>query len=278
MNKIFVILFLFFGLSCTSPEEEPSPLKEKRVIQLSDPLFEGLHQVVVRQSKDAVYKKSVEYEAYPFNEVLIKAFPDWKDLLSEDAQLILRAVGDYAPVMSFADGFSGRAFLATKIAGRTREKPYDCWTEGGNEHCDLGYFLIWTDGIYPDRPQPWGTFELEVVQFEEIYKDAIPNVDASRVAAGFKLYRKYCIECHQVNFTGGGKATEHVVRPVALDQNTLNFFLFQYRNANPVTYMPDFNGILTEDEAEQIFAYLDHMFQHQNICQLNPRDSRCTEM
>lgn len=266
--------FFVFLIACTSPEEETISWDTKTV-QLEEGFLDGLHKIVVKQTEDVVFKKEVDYEAYPLSEVLIKAFPGWKDLLAADAMLVMRASGGYAPQMPFSEGFSGRVFLATNIAGRGEENPYDCWMEGGKEHCDLGYFIIWTDGYYPERPQPWGTYELEVVQFEKAYADAIPHSEATAIAGGFELYRKYCIECHRVNFVGGSMGTEHVVREFPLDQEVLDNFVFQFRKNNPATFMPDFNDILTKTDTESILAYLDHMNQHQNICQKLPDDPRC---
>jgi len=256
-------LLVVFSCSGFMSEKDNIVDKEKRLVSLNKELLKGLHKVVVVQAPDPVYKRNVAYEAYPLSEVLTKAYPDWKELIANDAMLIMRATGDYTPMMSFSDGFSGRAYLATNIAGRSKDNPYDCWTEGGEEHCDLGYFLIWTDGFYPERPQPWGTYEMEVVQFEEVYADAIPNTDDEKVNAGFNLYRKYCIECHRVNDAGGSKATEHVARDIPLQQNTLEFFLFQFRKNNPSTYMPDFSDILTKNDAEKIMAYIDYMSRNQ---------------
>ena len=274
----YISIFLLFCVSCTdSPQLEASKILNS-VVKLERPLFDGISKVIVRQNPDAVYHRDVSYEAYPLSEVLIKAYPDWKQLLQQDAVLVMRAVGGYEPQMPFSDAFSGRVYLATNMLGRGPEQPYDCWMEGGEEHCDLGYFVIWTDGFYPERPQPWGTFEFEVVMFEEAFGDAIPNTDAPLVLEGFAKYRQYCLECHQINFVGGNKATEHVARPISLDQKALNYYLFNYRKHNSMTYMPDFNDKLSLDDAEEIMAYLDHMQQNQNICNLHPEDPRCAEL
>ena len=248
------------------------------VVPLTDSLFQGMKQVVVSQEEDVVFKRPMQYQAYAFNEVLIRAFPNWKELLQEDAVLIMRAPGDYAPQMPFSDAFSGRVYLASQKVGGTEEQPYDCWEEGGEEHCDLGYFVIWTDGYYPDRPQPWGTYELEVVDFTSAYAAAIPNTNEQLVQEGFTTYRQYCLECHRVNFAGGIKATEHVVRKVPLERPLLEHFLFRFRKYDATTYMPDYNGILDSVDVDRIFAYVDFMSREQNACENAPQDERCVEV
>ncbi len=276
--KMTLPFFTCLLLSCDQKQQEESLTISNPIVQLNDDLFEGMNKVVVHQSPDAVYKKDVSYEAFPLSEVLIKAYPEWKELLQQDAVLIMRAIGGYVPQMPFSDGFSGRVYVATNIEGRGSDQAYDCWDEGGEEHCDLGYFLIWTDGFYPERPQPWGTYEFEVIPFETAYGDAIPQSSEMNVIAGFNKYRKYCIECHQINFVGGNKATEHIARKIPLEQNLLDHFLFNFRKLDPTTYMPDFNGILTPGDSKEIMAYIDHMQTHQNYCVSEPDDPRCEEL
>lgn len=253
-----------------------SPRATNRVVSLDAGLFEDLHTVIVAQHPDVVYGRNVDYEAYPLAELLAVAFPDWKRLLAEDAVLILRASGGYEPIMLFSDAFQGKAYVAVRIAGRDDEEPYDCWTEGGEEHCDLGYFLIWTDGFYPDRPQPWGTYELEVVRFENAFGDTIPLTDDERVQEGYALYKQYCIECHRINGQGGGKATDHVIRGGPVTPELLEFFLTSYRKANPASYMPDFSEVLSAGDIEALYRYLSHMSTEQNRCLIEPADPRCT--
>ena len=262
LHHLLVALALVVLLSCQTSEQQATPTSTSNaIVPLNDTLFQNLHKVQVSQEPDAVFKRDIIYDAYPLSAVLIEAFPNWKSLINEDAVLLMRATGGYEPQMAFSDGFSGRAFVATNIYGRPADDPYDCWEEGGEEHCDLGYYFIWTDGFYPERPQPWGTYELEVVSFEEIYAKVIPETDHKPILQGFESYRKYCLECHRINDLGGSKGTEHVQRSAKLDQKTLDFFLFEYRKSNPATYMPDFSEILTTEQAAEILAYLDFMYE-----------------
>lgn len=256
---ILVILLAMFGCSQSNKQVNSPETSLERIVTLDDKLLAGLHQVIVSQTPDIVFNRDLNYSAYPLSEVLIKAFPDWKELLAQDAVLIMRATGGYAPQMAFSDGFSGRAFIATNIEGRPTDQPYDCWQEGGEEHCDLGYYFIWTDGNYPERPQPWGTYELEVVQFEDVYGKIIPQTKDEVVLSGFETYQKYCLECHRINDLGGSKGTEHAQRPAPLQLETLKFFIFEYRKNNPSTYMPDFSEILKEKDANELMAYIDFM-------------------
>ena len=247
-----------------------------RIVVLEPGLFSDLHTVVVSQHPDVVYGRDVDYEAYPLAELLVAAFPDWKRLLADDAVLILRASGGYEPIMLFSDAFQGKAYMAVRIAGRGGGDPYDCWTEGGEEHCDLGYFLIWTDGLYPDRPQPWGTYELEVVRFEDAFGDTIPLTDDIRVQQGYVAYKQYCIECHRINFQGGGKATDHVIRSGPISLEVLEFFLTSYRKTNPASYMPDFSDVLSPGDIDALYRYITHMSTAQNRCLAEPPDPRCS--
>jgi len=255
--------------------EPVSAVPEANVVSLTEEVFAALHPVVVHQAADAVYSTSIDYSAYPLAELLANVYPDWKRLIDDEAVLVFRASGDYEPFMLFSEAFVGTAYVATRIAGRGTEAPYDCWTEGGEEHCDLGYFLIWTDGNYPDKPQPWGIREIAVARFESAYGDTMPRTDDPQVQAGYAAYKQYCIECHRINFQGGGKATDHVVRggPVTLD--LLEFFLHRYRKLNPASYMPDFSGVLDSDETAAIYRYISHMSAEQNLCRGEPADSRC---
>ena len=245
------------------------------VVSLGHGALAELHPVIVNQANDAVYSRNVDYVAYSLAEVLAKFYPDWKRLINNEAVLVFRASGDYEPFMLFSEAFLGTAYLATQIAGRSAERPYDCWTEGGEEHCDLGYFLIWTDGNYPDKPQPWGVHELEVVRFESAYGETIPRTPDPEVQAGYAAYKQYCIECHRVNFQGGGKATDHVIRGGPLTLESLRFFLHRYRQLNPASYMPDFSGVLSDHETAAIYRYIRHMSDEQNLCHGEPRDPRC---
>jgi cytochrome c2 len=275
MGRLLKFTFLFTLVACTSNLDKTGESVSSRIVTLNEELFEGLHKVHVTQTPDLIYKRDVDYDAYPLSEVLIKAFPNWKSHVANNAMLIMRSSEGQTPVMAFSEGFSGRAFLATNFVGRGADKPYDCWKEGSIEYCDLGYFMIWTDGLFPERPQPRSTTELEVVQFEEAFKSVIPDTESEQVHAGFSLYRKYCIECHRVNFLGGTLATEHVARTVPVGKKLLDYYLFQFRDSLPSTYMPDFNGILDNRDADGIAAYLDYMNKHQNICDITPLDSRC---
>ncbi|MEO1203944.1 MAG: cytochrome c [Pseudomonadota bacterium] len=246
-----------------------------QVVTLDDALFAGLQPVTVAQTPDVVYSKDVRYTAYPLAQVLVEAYPDWKRLIERDAVLIMRASGGYEPFMLFSEAFAGRAFVAVSLAGRMPDDPYDCWTEGGEQHCDLGYFVIWTDGLYPDRPQPWGTYELEVVRYEDAFGDTIPVSDDAAVHAGYTLYKQYCIECHRINFQGGRKATDHVVRGAPLTRELLDFFVRDYRKANPATYMPDFGEVLSAEQVDALYRYIRHMSENQNLCRDADRDPRC---
>jgi mono/diheme cytochrome c family protein len=246
-----------------------------RVAALDDALLDGLQTVVVSQSPDTVYGHEVDYEAWPMARIVTLAYPDWKQLVARDAVLILRAHGGYEPLMMFSKALTGEAYVTRRIAGRSADAPYDCWTEGGSEHCDLGRFLVWTDGRYPERPQPWGLRELVVVDFVDAFGRAIPDSDDPQVREGFELYKQYCIECHRVNFQGGRKATDHVVRDVKVSRESLAFFVHQYRRVNPATYMPDYRGILDGGDIDRLHAYLAHMFEHQNVCDRRPPDPRC---
>lgn len=249
----------------------------ERVVAFDERLFDGLGTVVVSQSPDIVYGRDVDYEAWPLAQVAARAFPDWKQLLAGDAVLILRAHGGYEPLMMFSDAFTGSAFVTRRIAGRTAGSPYDCWIEGGSKHCDLGYFLVWTDGFYPDRPQPWGITEIELVDFAAAFGNTVPRSDDSQVLAGFEAWKHYCIECHRVNFEGGSKATDHVVRGGPLTRELLAFFVRDYRRANPASWMPDFSNILGERDIDALYRYLSHMYRHHNVCSGTRPDPRCPE-
>jgi len=265
----FLALFAADGLAAGQRAEAG------RVAALDDALLDGLQTVVVSQSPDTVYGHDVDYEAWPMARIVTHAFPDWKRLVARDAVLILRSHGGYEPLMMFGEALTGEAYVTRRIAGRSADAPYDCWTEGGSEHCDLGRFLVWTDGRYPERPQPWGLRELVVVDFVDAFGLAIPDSEDREVQQGFDLYKQYCIECHRVNFQGGRKATDHVVRDMKVSREALAFFVHQYRRVNPATYMPDYGEILDARDIDRLHAYLEHMFEHQNVCDRNPPDSRC---
>ena len=240
-----------------------SSMEHSPVRTLSEDLFENLPVVRVWQERDILYNQPILYEAVPLDSLLKAAFPDIKDYAERDYTLVLRAKGGYEPIISLDAAMSGKAFVVRSIVGLDTEEGYPCWREAGQINCNPEYFVIWTDGYYPERPQPWGLFEVQLMPAQFLSQAIAPKDNSPEVSRGYTTYLKYCIECHNIGGVGGGVATDHAVRNRPVDRNLLRFFLFEFAERSPETSMPDFSGVLEQQDVSELQKYLKHMFMVQ---------------
>lgn len=261
--RYFVVLAVVFSLEPPSQllaAGAESGIAPPPARSLSQELLESLPEARVWQENDILFGKPVQYEAVALTELLEAVFPDIHKYVALDYFLVLRAKGGYEPIVSLREAMSGRAFVTKAIAGLSAEAPLPCWEEAGQTNCNPHYFLIWSDGYYPDRPQPWGLTALELLPSDYLSQALAPRSDSLSISNGHGIYLQYCIECHSIKGVGGGVATDHVARDRPIATDTLRFFLFEFAKRDSEARMPDFSGLLDQQDVTDLQRYLEHMF------------------
>lgn len=75
------------------------------------------------------------------------------------------------------------------------------------------YYLVWDSNKFPERKQgaawPYQVVAIERASWSEQYSAVLPPPKSSKqVQHGFAVFRRYCLNCHQVNGQGGSMAVD----------------------------------------------------------------------
>lgn len=126
------------------------------------------------------------------------------------------------------------------------------------------FYLVWElDDSEQARseayPWPYQLTSIELLK-EYLVPDIAPLNDASaEVKAGYQVFSKHCMRCHQVNGIGGSLGPELTRRNgmvSVLTKHELRMLVTNVRQFFPQSAMPVFEKILSESDVNNVVDYL----------------------
>lgn len=217
----------------------------------------------IKVGHDPVYNKAKAYEAYPLAEILNKiVVPD--SLKTDELVIVFTATDGYRVAMAYSDAIAEQGFIAFRDNGEENKKWLD-FKFGKQTMTPAPFYLVWPKIGLDEWRYPW-PFQLASLSLEPAkayFGAAAPATNTNaQVNKGFMLFSRYCIRCHSVNLAGGKVGPE-----LNIPKNITEYFKEQelpkfILNANAYragTKMPNFESIITTDDAEDIVSYLKQM-------------------
>ena len=217
----------------------------------------------VKVSHDPVYKTAKEYQAYPLAEILSKITVS-DSLKTDELVIVFTSADGYKVSMAYNDAITEQGFIAFKDNAATENKNWLDFKFGKQTMTPAPFYLVWPKKGLDEWRYPW-PFQLVSLSLQpaKAYFGAAAPVHAdARINNGFMLFSRYCIRCHSVNLSGGKVGPE-----LNIPKNITEYFKEQelpkfILNANAYragTKMPNFESIITTDDAENIVHYLKQM-------------------
>ena len=250
----------------TGNNEEMMALASQK-IDIDHEIFKhyGIEPVEITRDFDPAWKREVRMLAYPLDEFVRKAVEDFDKKLAEDAELMAYSFTGYAPILPLEHTQWGTGYIAFQEVGRPADDPWPAFMEGKVERENIGFYMVWTDGYYPERVEPWGLETLYVLPYAAKYRDALPDEQDERAMAGFEVFKTYCIECHSMNLAGGATAPELNLPMNVLefrDPGTTREYIANRPKFRARSTMPDYSETLSEEQLSDLMYYLSAMQAH----------------
>ena len=217
----------------------------------------------VKVSHDPVYKTAKEYQAYPLAEILKKiTVPD--SIKTDELVIVFTSADGYKVSMAYSDAIAEQGFIAFKDNTATENKNWLDFKFGKQTMTPAPYYLVWPKKNLDEWRYPW-PFQLVSLSLQPArvyFGAAAPARSDVRINNGFSLFSRYCIRCHSVNLSGGKVGPE-----LNIPKNISEYFKEQelsgfIRNATAYragTKMPNFESIITANDAQDIVHYLIQM-------------------
>lgn len=178
--------------------------------------------------------------------------------------MVFTATDGYKVAMAYSDAIAEQGFIAFRDNGEENKKWLD-FKFGKQTMTPAPFYLVWPKIGLDEWRYPW-PFQLASLSLEPAkayFGAAAPATNTNaQVNKGFMLFSRYCIRCHSVNLAGGKVGPE-----LNIPKNITEYFKEQelpkfILNANAYragTKMPNFESIITTDDAEDIVSYLKQM-------------------
>ena len=216
----------------------------------------------IKVSHDPIYNKAKEYEAYPLAEILNKiVVPD--SLKAVDLVIVFTATDGYKAAMAYSDAIAEQGFIAFRDKGAESKKWLD-FKFGKQTMTPAPYYLVWPKkGLDEWRyPWPFQLVSLSLQPAKAYFGTAAPASSNAQVNNGFVLFSRYCIRCHSVNLSGGKVGPElNIPKNITeyFKEQELPKFILNATAYRAGTKMPNFESIITADDAQDIMSYLKQM-------------------
>lgn len=226
--------------------------------------------------QDPVYKTVKRYRGF--------WLPDIGDLLGEVPEgtdaLEFRAADGYKTRISLNEvrQKSPRGLLAFRDASYREE--WEPFMHGKERITPGPWYLVWekTDQV-PVHSLPWPYQVVEIgfvntkANFAAISPENLPDsafagaIQSNAVRAGFALFEAHCLKCHSVNLVGGTLGPElNYPRNITeyWPRETLLAFIRDPNGFRARSKMPAFGNVLSEEQLEQVRAYLEWIAEYKN--------------
>ncbi|MGZ8095787.1 MAG: c-type cytochrome [Methylosarcina sp.] len=212
---------------------------------------------------DPVYKASKEYQAYPLREIL-KHLPKPASFNVDDQMIVFTAVDGYKVAMAYQDSMSEEGFIAFKDNAAPENKKWLEFKFGKQTMTPAPYYLVWPKKGLDEWRYPW-PFQLVSISLQpakSYFGAAAPSVADKKVNNGFSLFSRYCIRCHSVNLSGGDVGPElNIPKNITeyFKEEEIAGFILNAPTYRAGTKMPVFEGLISNDNAQDIVSYLKQM-------------------
>lgn len=254
MKILFLIVFLL-AFNCHAAETQAELTINQGHTQrvLTDKDFQQLHRAEI-EIQDLVYHKRKRYAGYWLSEVFGLA----------DVQLDPKAIW----VFTALDGYQARVTVADVLRSGAKAfvtvKDLDApdWEkikQGKEWVSPAPYYLVWQSPaqVPKDIKLPW---PYQMVGISVEYAD-----ETQQKLAGFKVFQQNCMSCHSLNLEGGTLGPElNVPRNILeyQDRKFLKEFIGNPSSFRANSKMPAFNDVLSSQELDDLFDYLEWMGKH----------------
>lgn len=218
-------------------------LDQTQIVTLNDPHYGGTEKTYEGYSLEDILSQFPNREQY--NTITFKCADGYTANIPLDERLKggILAVRDLSIPMSYPDG----------------EEPHETWTglwPKSNGKLRKGNpgpaYLIWPKGTaYDSNSFNW---PYQVVSIELSYQTDVKTMDPE-TAAGFKIFKKNCSQCHTTPDLKGGNKGPHLAmrkRTVGMDLSSLEKFI---RHNDQKSVMPSFEA-LSPDDIRKIATYV----------------------
>lgn len=114
---------------------------------------------------DYLYHRDLRVTAYRLDDFLRARLPDLGALLARDAAVMLYCADGYAPIARLRDLVGAGGWIAAsspEVDADTRW-PAVTYKDKPLPAGQIGYYLVWENHRYPEKPQPWGLVDVYVL-------------------------------------------------------------------------------------------------------------------
>ncbi|MDD5461967.1 MAG: cytochrome c [Methylococcales bacterium] len=217
----------------------------------------------IKVNHDPVYKTAKEYQAYPLAEILEKIrIPD--SFKKDELVIVFTSADGYKVSMAYSDAFTEQGFIAFKDNASTESKGWLDFKFGKQIMTPAPFYLVWPKKNLDEWRYPWPfqLVSLSLQSAKSYFGAAAPAHADARINKGFALFSRYCIRCHSINLSGGKVGPElNIPKNITeyFKEEELDKFILNAAAYRAGTKMPNFENIITADEARDIVLYLKQM-------------------
>jgi len=217
---------------------------------------------------DPVYKKHKRYAGYWLSDILALAgvHPD------PNAVWTFKALDGYKTSIALADVLQSGAKAFVAIADLDKEEGWEKIQQGKEWISPGPYYLVWQTpmvDVTPDIKLPWPyqMIEISIDKSNESQQKLFPdsNDKSESVTRGYKVFKQNCVSCHSLNLEGGVLGPELNVPKNILEYENRAFlkeFIGSPSSFRARSKMPDFKGILSDQEINDVLDYLAWIGKH----------------
>lgn len=208
---------------------------------------------------DPLIGTTVEYQGIPLKTLMRDIYGETWPALDE---LLITCADGYQPSLPARELEQFEAYL---VFARTDGTPFTFLKK--NQPVELGpFYLVWRgNAVSGSAVWSYQMVAMEPISFADRFPRLAPPEDSGPlVMEGFKTFRHYCVNCHQINGQGGNLSVE-LNYPVNVTEywrpEYLNQWLLNPESIRHAAKMPAFKpeDADREERIKEVIAYLEAM-------------------